>query len=419
MRARSLLVAAALAALPAHALAAGAAKPAAPRAAPVTVAGALAGAADLAAQGAYGDAAALIRIALRFDSRGVPSGLDADTRFALALADALGGAGPAYPDRSSVVDGTLAALAAGKPIPDAAWNAAGDELAMLCDLVAFAGHFDGEDVGRSLEASSGAPPAAGEGGLRRCLAQSVLPLVAGSVPAAAPLAAIVSPSDGTTLAAIARRFALEGRHDQAAALCAALPDPAVRTAVSRSVVSARQLSGLKLKDEQLELALLQNWRYADGEAAEVFGQLFLSRASAATLRGRRAAIVEALDRAKSPLLERAARLALLEKLEPAEAGRLRPGEDQVPSRELLGFLAFAPKGQALDRWAAELPRQKLSPRMRGIASYLLMRRVSGDKSEVTRKKLLGEILAAARQDGGGDRVLVRLSSMALADAGRR
>jgi len=217
---------------------------------------------------------------------------------------------------------------------------------------------------------------------------------------------------------VARRFALEGRYDQAALLCASLAEPAARDAVSRAVVSVRQLSALKLKDQQLEHAFLQNWRHNEGEAASVFGYLFLERATKDTLTTRRPVILEALDRAPGPVLERAARLAVLERLDIPQAMALRPGEDRPPLREFLGLLAFGPAGEGLERWAPELARMKLQPRERAAAIYLMFKRLDGDAKPAVRQKLLVEMLEAARKEPGPDAVILRYAGMALADAAR-
>ncbi len=387
--------------------------------APISLAGALAGAADLVGQGDVGDAASLLRIALRFSKPAWPSDIGEETRFALALADAAGEAGQAYPGRMDVVGVTLKALEKGEALPDAAWSAPAAETRMLCDIIALQAHFDGARLTRSLGASPAPTLAAGaEPGLRRCLAEEVLPLIAATVEAAEQFVPSVSVNDTRSLAAVARRFALEGRYDQAALLCASLAEPAARDAVSRAVVSVRQLSALKLKDEQLEYAFLQNWRHKDGDAASVFGYLFLERATKDTLATRRPLILEALDRAPGPVLERAARLAVLERLDPPQAMTLRPGEDRPPLREFLGLLAFGPSGQALERWIPELARMKLQPRERAAATYLMFMRLDGGAKPAVRQKLLVEMLEAARREPGPDPVILRYAGMALADAAR-
>jgi len=370
-------------------------------------------------RGEVGDAASLLRIALRFSKPSWPSDIGEDTRFSLALADAAGESGQAYPGRMDVVAATLEALSKGEALPEAAWSAPGAETRMLCDIIALQGHFDGAKLARSLGAAPAPALAAGaEPGLRRCLAEEVLPLIAATVQAAEQFVPSVAANDTRSLAAVARRFALEGRYDQAALLCATLAEPAARDAVSRTVVSVRQLSALKLKDQQLEYAFLQNWRHNDGDAAPVFGYLFLERATKDTLTTRRPVILEALDRGPGPVLERAARLAVLERLDIPQAMTLRPGEDRPPLREFLGLLAFGPAGEGLERWTPELARMKLQPRERVAATYIMFMRLDDGAKAAVRKKLLVEMLEAARKDPGPDPVILRYAGMALAYAAR-
>lgn len=389
---------------------------------PISLASALAGAANLVARGDIADAASLLRIAQRFSKPAWPSDLSDDTRYALALADAAGQPGAAYPGRLDLIGATLEALAKGEAFPEGAWSLPANEMRMLCDLVALQAHFDGTKLSRSLGAGPAPALAAGaDPGLRRCLAEDVLPLIAATVQAAEQFVPSISASDTRSLAAVARRFALEGRYDQAALLCASLADPALRDAVSRAVVSVRQLSALKLRDQQLESAFLQNWRNNEGEAAIVFGHLFLERATKDTLTNRRPLILAALDRTPAPLLERSARLAVLERLDLPQAMTLRPGEDRPPVREFLGLLAFGPAGDALERWQAELARLKIPPRERAAAAYIMFMRLgeAGTGKAAQRQKLLVDMLEAARKEPGPDPVLLRYAGMALADAARR
>jgi hypothetical protein len=389
---------------------------------PISLGSALAGAANLVARGETGDAASLLRIALRFSKPAWPSDVTDDTRYALALADAAGEPGAAYPGRPDLIGAALDALAKGEAFPEGIWSMPANETRLLCDLVALQAHFDGTKLSRSLGAGPAPVLAAGaDPGLRRCLAEDVLPLIAATVQAAEKFVPSISASDTRSLAAVARRFALEGRYDQAALLCASLADPALRDAVSRAVVSVRQLSALKLRDQQLESAFLQNWRNNEGEAAIVFGHLFLERATKDTLTTRRPLILEALDRTPGPLLERSARLAILERLDLPQAMTLRPGDDHLPVREFLGLLAFGPAGDPLERWQPELLRLKIAPREQAAAAYILFMRLgeAGAGKAALRQKLLLDMLEAARKEPGPDPVILRYAAMALADAARR
>ena len=129
-------------------------------------------------------------------------------------------------------------------------------------------------------------------------------------------------------------------------------------------------------------------------------------------------MLEALDRAPGPVLERAARLAVLERLDPPQAITLRPGEDRPPLREFLGLLAFGPAGEGLERWIPELGRMKLQPRERAAATYILFMRLDGGAKQAVRQKLLVEMLEIARKEPGPDPVILRYAGMALADAAR-